>query len=338
MEKVEVTRETIKKAFDTLGIDIEKATPLKEVTDAGKSSQTTETSGWDAYMKERMEKGEVIKGEDEDYYKRIKKGDNDFDKDEKKDEYYKKMKKAIDVKDADDAGKTKNKIETSGWDAYMSGDEKKYSKGDKQSNGNYIMKELKKSQPTDLEKALEDAFRTSTDDNYIKLGREIVKAKANGTEVIKKSANEGTEEFEELLKAQADEFDKKAKAFGVVSKDLNEQVETLTEELTKANENYETLDERLEKIESQSNGHKSYLSKNYIQKAFSEDESTGKKVLSLVSHRKEIVDFLDNKAEIEKGERQEFYQDACMAYESSGTLPQKVIKDLDNNYDIKIVV
>jgi len=108
-------------------------------------------------------------------------------------------------------------------------------------------------------------------------------------------------------------------------KGYKEEVDTLK----KANTDFE---ERIKIIEAEPNERKSAKSE-FIEKGFSEGQDENKTVLSLSKNRKEVMNALEARAElnnIEKGQSPNpLFSDALVQFESVGSLSKEAIKELN---------
>jgi len=135
---------------------------------------------------------------------------------------------------------------------------------------------------------------------------------------------------EELIKAQGVDISEKFQAVGTLIKSFDDSIGEFKEDL-------DGINERVEELENQPVGSKSFTTSNFIKKAFEEDEETGMKQLSLSQHKKEVLTILDGKAgDISKGEVNEKVSDAIIQLEAHGSLPQEIIDDLAIKDNIKI--
>lgn len=123
------------------------------------------------------------------------------------------------------------------------------------------------------------------------------------------------------LKKEVDELKKSIEENGGIGSEKLEKIEKSLETIDK-------LDKRLENVEKRSQGRKSISTKNYIEKSFPGGEPDGSKKLSITKDRGEILGILKSKAGIEKGEINDRYADALMAYESSGSINKGIAQDL----------
>lgn len=114
--------------------------------------------------------------------------------------------------------------------------------------------------------------------------------------------------------------------------ELSQQQNTeLINKIEKGHKQYKRIEERLAKIEEEPMSRKSFTTQHFIEKAHNGngEGNKGQTVLSLSQNPKEILNVLESKAELEKGNQcNMLYADALVSYESSKILPETILKDL----------
>jgi hypothetical protein len=178
---------------------------------------------------------------------------------------------------------------------------------------------------------------------------------------MKKALSEKEKELEDMKKAyelkKAGKKDKKKEDSKIekaedfnIQKSIDEAIQpilkpiqklieinkSLSDELSSTKEEIEKANKRIESLEKQPVGRKSFLNTQFIEKAFQENAETGKKQLSMSQHKNEINNVLDSLA-FEKGQMNELYANGISMYQSSGVMPEDVIRDLFAKHNIQIV-
>ena len=156
---------------------------------------------------------------------------------------------------------------------------------------------------------------------------------------IKKSEedNIGSKVSDEIIKGFNDQIGSLVtlvKKQQLVNKELQESNESIKKSLE------ETLS-KVEEIGSQSNGRKSFMSArkaDYIEKSFGGEElNPNKQHFSLSRDKSKIDSKLLELSNIEKGEVNEFWKDACLLFNTSGVLDMQAIGKLSKEHNIQIV-
>lgn len=159
---------------------------------------------------------------------------------------------------------------------------------------------------------------------------------------IKKGLDFDTDSFQDdlvkgitsIMETQFDAREKamneKFKALGTINKGLEDQISDLTS--------------RLESVENTPNASKSVRTTSYVKRDYEtpdmmkgEGADDGTRVVSVTEHKKQLMNWLDEKSGISKGEisDQGLAKEVC-AYEGSGVVGNK-IKELCANNNIKLV-
>jgi len=187
-------------------------------------------------------------------------------------------------------------------------------------------KREKKEKKEKIEKALAD---NQTASDLLKKELDILENKGDQVQP--------TEGLGVLLKAQSEEISSLRKVNTELRSELggvNTKLETITKSLT-------DVTALVEKIGDQPQGRRSIQPGSFLEKAFQEEEGeagkTGKKMLSLSGHKKEIRNFLMEESGIQKGKKDGFYSDGLEFFEATGKLTEKVIVALFKDKNIKIV-
>lgn len=154
--------------------------------------------------------------------------------------------------------------------------------------------------------------------------------KKKGKKMEKSEDNTFDKAFEKLSKS----LDSKFEALVTINKGLSDQLSKTNDELVKAQD-------RIEELETSSN-RKSITSTGFIEKAFQENEETGKKMLSVSQHKNSIQNLLIEKAGfgsdvIEKGQVNDFWRNEMEFFESTGSLHPKAIEKLFAEDNIQLV-
>lgn len=126
---------------------------------------------------------------------------------------------------------------------------------------------------------------------------------------------------------------KKFEAMATINKSLSDQLSQTQEELKKSQEQIKTLEDTPIR--------KSLTTKNFIEKAFQENDQ-GNKMLSVSQHRREIQGMLIEKAgldgdEIEKSEIDNFWNNELQYFEATNSLHPKAVQKLLLDDKIQVV-
>lgn len=284
------TKEEVK---DPTSDDIYKALETLGIDPAPAEDVTEEIEKGEG-SDEELEKSEgsdeeLEKGSDDDELEKAKKSDDDDDEEDDDDDD---MSKADYKKLKDDVEKAKKEYEMK---------KAKLESSSHHANGGE-KKKISKGEDDDLSKTDEPV--------------ELSGDRKEALETISKALAGFND-----LKKDVDELKKAIDENGGVSSEKLDNIE-------KSLENIEEIDQRLEEVEKRSQGRKSISTKNYIEKSFPQGEPDGSNKLSISKDRSEILGILKSKAGIEKGEINERYADALMAYESSGSISKAIAQDL----------
>jgi predicted RNase H-like nuclease (RuvC/YqgF family) len=137
--------------------------------------------------------------------------------------------------------------------------------------------------------------------------------------------------FEQLNKNLEGKFE----ALATINKGLTDELSQTREELSKAQEQIEELGEV--------SNRKSITTKGFIEKAFQENETNGKKMLSLSQHKNVVQNMLIEKAGfgegdvLEKANVDDFWSNEMQYFEATNSLHPKAIEKLYREDNIQLV-
>jgi hypothetical protein len=205
--------------------------------------------------------------------------------------------------------------------------------------------------------AIEDAYKV--------LGVSL--SKAQESTIIKGQENEDDEEEDEeednkkeeekekkpvkdkKLKMEKSQDSTILKAFEQLNKNLEGKFEALatinkglTDELSQTREELSKAQEQIEELGEVSN-RKSITIKGFIEKAFQENETNGKKMLSLSQHKNIVQNMLIEKAGfgesdvLEKANVDDFWSNEMQYFEATNSLHPKAIEKLYREDNIQLV-
>lgn len=148
------------------------------------------------------------------------------------------------------------------------------------------------------------------------------------TEKVEKSESSS---IEKAILNMRNEINEKFTVLGQLNKSLRDQLEETQERLEKAEEDL-----------SKSAGRKSIVTKQFIEKAFQENEN-GDKVLSIRAHKNEIQRLLIEKSGfsedvIEKSQVNEFWKNEMEYFEATGGIRPRAAERLLKENKIQIVL
>jgi hypothetical protein len=191
--------------------------------------------------------------------------------------------------------------------------------------------ELSKSEESVIEKA-ED----TEEEEVEKESEEEVEEKKEKKEKKPKMEKAEESSFEKAFAKLNDGLNKKFDALITLNKGLENQLSETREELSKSQE-------RIEELETSTAGRKSISTQNYIEKAFQENETNGKKMLSISKHKANIQNMLIEKAGfgteevIEKSQVDNFWRNEMEYFEATGSLTKRAIEKLYTEDNIQLV-
>jgi len=169
--------------------------------------------------------------------------------------------------------------------------------------------------------------------------RETLQKAQEALDLLDGKSSEPEDESSKIAKSVSDTLEK---SFGEKFDALITLNKSLTGELGEVKENLEKSEERIRELEELPTGRKSITTESFIEKAFSENDETGKKMLSISQHKNEIQRMLIEKAGlngdmIEKSQVDTFWKSEMEYYEATGTLRPMGIERLYKEHDIQIV-
>lgn len=212
--------------------------------------------------------------------------------------------------------------------------ESKETKEKVEGDGSHEKKETKKEEELeddedDEEKEMKKAMSEKEKElDDMKKAYELKKAGKKKEEKKEIKKEEKNEEMEKAISESIQPLLKPIQKLIEINKGLTDELSSTKEEIKKAND-------RIKALENQPLGRKSYTSQ-FIEKAFQENTDNGKKQLSMSQHKTEINNLLDNLT-FEKGQMNELYANGISMYQSSGIMPEDVIRDLAIKHNIEIV-
>jgi hypothetical protein len=150
-------------------------------------------------------------------------------------------------------------------------------------------------------------------------------------EKMEKSEDSALEAINRLSKSLEGKFE----ALATINKSLTDSLSETREELEKAQE-------KLEAIETSPMSRKSVTTSNFIEKAFQENETSGKKMLSMSQHKSSIQRLLIEKAGLdgdtfEKSAVNDFWSNEMQYFEATNSLHPKAIEKLFKEDNIQLV-
>lgn len=159
---------------------------------------------------------------------------------------------------------------------------------------------------------------------------------------LNKSKSSGDDVLIKALDGFNKEMSNKFEALITINKSLENRFSTVSEELEKAQETIEKAHERIEELENSSAGRKSITTEKFIEKAFQENEDTGKKMVSMSQHKGEIQGLLMEKAGlngdfIEKSQLDSFWNNEMQYFEATNMLRPRAVERLFKEDNIQIV-
>lgn len=130
-------------------------------------------------------------------------------------------------------------------------------------------------------------------------------------------------------------FDEKFNAIATINKGLTDALNETREELEKAQE-------QIEELSKAPMGRKSITTQGFLEKAFQENETNGKKMLSISQHKSALQKMLIEKAGfdgdvLEKSNVNEFWANEMQYFEATNSLHPKAIEKLYNEDNIQLV-
>lgn len=151
----------------------------------------------------------------------------------------------------------------------------------------------------------------------------------------KKMEKSETPDLSKAIETLGENLNKKFEAIALINKGLIDELSSTREELSKAQE-------RIEEIETSSAGRKSITTTSFIEKAFQENETSGKKMLSMSQHKPQIQNMLIEKAgynsnTIEKANVDSFWENEMQYFEATNSLHPKAIEKLFKEDNIQLV-
>lgn len=160
---------------------------------------------------------------------------------------------------------------------------------------------------------------------------DIEKAPKKKKEKMEKSEDSALDAINRLSKSLEGKFE----ALATINKSLTDSLSETREELEKAQE-------KLEAIETSPMGRKSVTTSNFIEKAFQENEVSGKKMLSMSQHKSSIQRMLIEKAGLdedtfEKSAVNDFWSNEMQYFEATNSLHPKAIEKLFKEDNIQLV-
>jgi hypothetical protein len=299
MEKAEgkISQESISKALETLGINLEKGEENAEVTsEEVTSEETVSEEVVEETTEELAEIGSIEEALEED--EGLEKGEVSDDKeDDKTFMTYKGEKYMYKKEDCYEKGGEMYKMYKGKMELVKSEDEDE--------------KEEEKVEKGEVTETVAEETAETTEEEITKGEENELDSETNvvNEELIKGLSN--------MFKGQMDSFNKgieaKFKALGLLNKGLEGQIMDLSE--------------RIEKYENTPNEEKSIRTKNFIEKSHSSsdtiiDESVEKtNTMSVSLHKAQILNILDAEAGISKGEitNDKLANDVCV-FEGSGVV------------------
>jgi hypothetical protein len=191
---------------------------------------------------------------------------------------------------------------------------------------------LSKAQESTIEKGQEDDENDDENEN-----------ENENSEVDKKEKKEKKPKMEKAdesaalraIDALSKNLESKFVALGTINKALTDELSQTREELAKAQEQIEEIGEVAQR--------KSITTKGFIEKAFQENETNGKKMLSMSQHKSSIQNLLIEKAGfgqgdvLEKGQVNDFWTNEMQYFEATNSLHQKAIEKLFQEDNIQLV-
>lgn len=192
---------------------------------------------------------------------------------------------------------------------------------------------LEKSDNPEIEKSYEE--EGVGDDGKEDSGGEDAKPDMSGSLNAKDKKKKKKNKIKKAFKKLSKGLDSKLDALVTINKSLTDQLGQHKETLEKAQE-------RIEELENIPAGRKSIITQNFIEKAFTENEGTGKKMVSVSQHRTELQGLLISKAgldgdSIEKANIDSFWQNEMEYFEATNSLHPKAIEKLFKDDNIQLV-
>lgn len=184
-----------------------------------------------------------------------------------------------------------------------------------------------KLQKGELEKLVEqkrDELRKAEESLALLNGKSTLEKSQDNTQVV--------DAVNKLGKDLGDRFSSMA----LLNKAMEDQLSEMSDRLEKA-------EGKIKEYEEAPLDRKSITTQGYIEKAFQENEDTGKKMLSISQHKREIQGLLIEKAGLnegdvlEKGVTDTFWNNEMLHFEATGGLRIRAIEKLFKDDNIQIV-